>query len=218
MAEFNLTTALAAARKRNAEAIADQEDLTVTRRATLAPDSPRFRIQRAAEQETSLQEQLTYLRKLRPRDPDEIALIAQRVGVILERIAELAAEQEASLQEQLTYLRKLRPRDPDEIALIAQRVGVILERIAELAAEQGDYKRAATIAAEPERRAHYQKVVAAIKVDDAQECACPDEVIRDHATNTEFRQSSMLMTEAIVTEQGTKNLEVCRVCGFANAR
>jgi hypothetical protein len=175
MAEFNLTTALAAARKRNAEAIADQEDLTVTRRATLAPDSPRFRIQRAAEQE-------------------------------------------ASLQEQLTYLRKLRPRDPDEIALIAQRVGVILERIAELAAEQGDYKRAATIAAEPERRAHYQKVVAAIKVDDAQECACPDEVIRDHATNTEFRQSSMLMTEAIVTEQGTKNLEVCRVCGFANAR
>lgn len=130
-----------------------------------------------------------------------------------ERIAR-AKGFEKDILEQIKWLRK---QPLDEV--VQMRLDAAYDRLGELAAEQGDHQRAATISKDPERRAHYKKIVKAIKTADEKECDCEPDLIVDRANQVEYRSPAIMTIDTIVTKDGgTLNLDVCRKCGFANAR
>lgn len=125
-----------------------------------------------------------------------------------------AADLEGQLANEMTWLS----RQP-ESDLRTRRMNQMCDRIAELAAEQGDYKRAVAIAISPERRGHYRRILAAIRVKDEKTCACLDDRLVDRATGQEFGSGAVMTVDTIIDRSGvSRQLDVCRKCGFMNAR
>lgn len=130
-----------------------------------------------------------------------------------ERIAR-ARQYEADCYAQLKYLQ-----DEPNSELKTQRINNIMDRLGELAGEQGDHARAATISKSPERREYYRRIVKAIKIADNKECKCDPDLIVDRANGVEFQSKAIMTVDQIVSKDGqTLNLDVCRKCGFSNAR
>lgn len=130
-----------------------------------------------------------------------------------ERIAR-AKQLEHDIWEKLEWLQS----QPDS-ALKVERTQQFFDRLGELAAEQGDYERARDLSYSPERRAHYESLVAAITIENDAACACPEDLEVDHQNRQEFRSPAIVTVDQIVSPTGgLLNLDVCRKCGFANAR
>lgn len=103
--------------------------------------------------------------------------------------------------------------------LKTQRMNAFMDRLGELAAEQGDYVRAVEVSYSPERREHYQKVVDAIGQPNTEHCDCPPDVETDIAHRKEFQSPAMMHAATIVSKDGNLlNLQVCRKCGFMQAK
>jgi len=130
-----------------------------------------------------------------------------------ERIARAKAF-EKDIRAQIVFLETL-PNGPLKTA----RMQKALDRLGELAAEQGSFAEAATISRTTERRHHYQAIVDAIEVDDAETCQCPDERIIDRRQGVEFLQPAMLPIDTLVVPGGgTRQLFRCSKCGYQNAK
>jgi hypothetical protein len=130
-----------------------------------------------------------------------------------ERIAR-ARQLEKHVIEQLEFLKT----EPDS-EVKEMRMKSLFDRMGELAAEQGDFKRAATISVSPERREHYQKILTAIKMPDDKNCDCAADMVVDRVNRTEHRSPAMMTVDTIVDPRGGQlRLELCRKCGFQNAR
>jgi hypothetical protein len=170
--EFNLATALGAARARVTEAqLAEQDRLNRVGRSRINPDSPQQRMARARHLEADAQEMLRRVRLL--------------------------------------------PSGPEKDEAMHR----LFDRIGELAAEQGDYSRAAKISYTLARRLYYRKIRDAIRKPDKENCECPPDRLHDRAQGVEFDSPAMMVSNTIVGPGGNLlNLEICRKCGFANAR
>lgn len=125
-----------------------------------------------------------------------------------------AQQQEKDLLEQMRWLR----RQPDsEVKTL--RMNGMFDRLGELAAEQGDYKRAASITHDVKRRLHYRSIRDAIKRRDDANCECESDRMVDRPNGIEFESPAIMTVDQIVGKDGRLlNLDVCRKCGFKNAR
>lgn len=119
---------------------------------------------------------------------------------------------EANVLEQLEFLKGESDSEVKQL-----RMASLFDRLGELAAERGDYKYAASVSISPERRAHYQNIVKAIK--DDQTCDCPPDVIVDRANQREYRSPAIMTVDTIVSPTGGQlSLDMCRKCNLLNAR
>lgn len=82
------------------------------------------------------------------------------------------------------------------------------ERMAEGYALQGDFKKAAEFASNPEKRVEYQAMLEAVEKNDDEVCGCP---------KTQNGHPTTFIKDRFYTARGVCTLYHCTLCGFQNA-